>query len=269
MNEVRTARPAFLEKHDAIYFIASPPRCGSTAFARVFWEHPTVKYYSHEPFEITYYDNQPLEAVYEKLLEPLDISVIKNNGLEPNANALVIKEMPYQVGANFGMAANWVKQPIIFLIRDPRLNIYSRMMKKKETGDSIFFPLQETGWELINGQIDFCTQNGIDHIIVDSNDFRNHPIPIFTQVFEKLGLQFSPSMLNWQPTDIEIDNLDGTHSHLYYKVLSSKSIRPATESIPDLMDFPKEHGIRTHVVKAMEIYHQLSEHKHRIKHDVP
>ncbi len=46
---------AIKDNYDQIYVIVSPPRCSSTAFARVFWELPTVKYYAHEPFEGTYF----------------------------------------------------------------------------------------------------------------------------------------------------------------------------------------------------------------------
>ncbi len=255
-----------LKQYQNIYFISSPPRCGSTAFARVFWEHPTVRYYSHEPFEVTYYDGQGLDAVHNLLSKPLDISSIKNSDMIEGASSLVIKEMPYQVGKNFGMAASWAKQPIVFLIRDPRLNILSRIMKKKETGDSIFFPLQETGWELIQQQIAYCDQEGIDYLIVDASDFRNHPEIILPQVFERLGLSFSNKMLNWQSAaHIEIDNLDGSHSHLYRKVLSSKGIRPADEPIPPIEDFTTEHGIREHVLLCMDIYKALSENSHRLK----
>jgi len=254
-----------LAQYTSIYFISSPPRCGSTAFARVFWEHPSVHYYSHEPFEVTYYDGKTLEAVYEKLSEPLDIIPVKNGSTSKNTRALVIKEMPYQVGKNFGLAASWAKQPIIFLIRDPRLNIYSRIMKKQETGDSIFFPLQETGWELIQKQVAYCDQENIDYLIVDSTDFRNHPKVILPQVFERLGLSFSEEMLNWKSAaHIEIDNLDGSHSHLYKKVLSSKGIRPANEPIPKIEDFPTEKGMRSHVLQCMEIYTSLSANSHRL-----
>ncbi len=256
---------SLLGKYNKLYFISSPPRCGSTAFARVFWEHPSVHYYSHEPFEVTYYDGKPLEAVHEKLSHPLDIVPVKNGPTEEGASSLVIKEMPYQVGENFALAASWARQPIIFLIRDPRLNIHSRIMKKKETGDSIFFPLQETGWELIQKQIVYCDQNNIDYLIVDALDFRNHPSLIFPQVFEKLGLSFSDEMLNWKSAaHIEIDNLDGSHSHLYRKVLSSKGIYPADEPLPDLNDFPEEKGIRAHVSMCMDIYQQLSENSRRL-----
>ena len=47
------------ERYDRIVVIISPARCGSTPLARVFWEHPALRYYSHEPFEVTYFDGEP------------------------------------------------------------------------------------------------------------------------------------------------------------------------------------------------------------------
>ena len=51
------------ERYSDIYVIVSPPRCSSTAFARVLWQHPSVGYYSHEPFEVTYFDGAGLDGV--------------------------------------------------------------------------------------------------------------------------------------------------------------------------------------------------------------
>jgi hypothetical protein len=66
-----------LARHTAIYVIVSPPRCSSTAFARVFWEHPDVGYYSHEPFEIVYYNGANLAMVASKMEQPLDLRHLK------------------------------------------------------------------------------------------------------------------------------------------------------------------------------------------------
>ena len=61
-------------RYPEIVVIISPPRCSSTAFARVFWEHPEVRYYCHEPFEVTYYDDAPLADVAAKLEAPIDLA---------------------------------------------------------------------------------------------------------------------------------------------------------------------------------------------------
>lgn len=259
---MKSTLPSFetlLETYDRIYFIISPPRCSSTAFARIFWEHPSIRYYSHEPFETTYYANGELDEVYDKLIQPIDLSTIKSaKDNQETGNGLIIKEMPYQVGPNFEMALEWVSKPVIFLIRDPRLNIESRINKKLETGDSPFFPLQETGWHLINQQIEYCRSQHIPYSIVEASDLRNHPKQVLPKVFDRLGLKFYDRQLEWKADqNIPLDNLGGAHEHLYKKVLGSRTLQAATETIPPVNSFTEEGGIRAHVVECLEIYRQL------------
>jgi hypothetical protein len=233
--------------------------------ARVFWEHPSVGYYCHEPFEVTYYQDAALEEVAKMLSNPLDLHFLHSKTDQEKASALVIKEMPYQAGNNFSLLASWTKHPVVFLIRDPRLNIASRIKKKLETGDSPVFPFQETGWELIQGQIKYCEQEGIPFSIVDATEFRNHPEKIFPQVFEGLSLPFSNDMLTWQSCpDVDLDNLGGSHTHLYKKVLMSTGVMPAVEKIMAIEDFPDQEGLKDHIRMCMGIYHELLQHPNRL-----
>jgi hypothetical protein len=255
------------ERYPIIHVIVSPPRGSSTAFSRVFWEQPSVRYYSHEPFELTYYESQGLDVVMEKLLSPLDLAPIKNHNTDTTGNNLVIKEMPYQVGPHFPILAALAEPPIIFLIRDPRLNIYSRIQKKLEVGDSPYFPLIETGWVLINQQIQYCKVNQIPYLIADSTDFRNHPTAIFPKIFNQFGLGFSEEMLSWKSCeDVNLDNLEGKHQHLYEKVLRSKGLKTGSEPVPSVDAFPEEHGIRAHVNTCLQIYQTLLGDENRISH---
>jgi hypothetical protein len=256
---------AIRERHTDIYAIISPPRCSSTAFARVFWEHPAVRYYRHEPFEVTYYEGRDLTDVVAKLEAPLDLNELKATRGDDNARALTIKEMPYQVGERFPLLAALASKPLIFLMRDPRLNIGSRMAKKREVGDDPIFPSVESGWELLREQIEWCRAGSIPHVLVDSTDFRNQPLEVFPQVFEQFGLDFTPAMLEWQPCpEVELDNLGGRHRHLYGAVLESAGIKPDDEAIPPLESFPEEHGWRDHVARCLEIYEGLAESERRI-----
>ena len=251
------------EKYRAIYVIVAPPRSSSTAFARVFWKQPSVRYYSHEPFEVTYFMRADLRQVVGKLKNPIDLW---SDQKYAQANDLVIKEMPYQVGGHFDMLVSLATFPIVFLIRDPRLNIFSRIVKKREANQNRFFPLIESGWELLASQIKQCKEQGIPYMIVDSTDFRNHPAVIFEQVFERLYLPFSIEMLSWQPRkDIDLDNLGGDHYHLYRKVLESTGIYPATEPIPAIEAFPITGGFRDHVRACLRIYDALRDDSARLQ----
>ena len=244
--------------YDNIFVIISPPRCSSTAFSRVFWEQPTIRYYSHEPFEVMYFEGAGLEQVIEKLKDPLDLHPIKNNPYVKQSTGLVIKEMPYQVGSNYDLLMSISKHHIMFLIRDPRLNVQSRINRKLEAGQNPNFPLIETGWELLVEQMRYCQEQNIPYLVIDSTDFRNCPDDVFLQIFEEIGLPFSPEMLTWQATPkVNLDNLGGHHSHLYRRVLESTGIEPAVERIPELEEFSERNGFRAHVRKCMAIYKTL------------
>ncbi|GJM41720.1 MAG: hypothetical protein DHS20C20_20020 [Ardenticatenaceae bacterium] len=232
----------------------------------MFWEQPSIRYYSHEPFEVTYYEGQALTSVVEKLDKPLDLLNIERIQ-DSSGSSLLIKEMPYQVGDHFPLLFEIASKPIIFLIRDPRLNIASRIEKKRMVGESIFFPHIETGWELLQKKVAFCEQNDIPHMIVDSTDFRNHPTEIFPQIFARFMLPFSPEMLAWNPCEdaVNLDNLDGKHQHLYARVLNSDSLQPANEAIPEVTEFPEAHGIREHVEFCLDIYSSLRKSPDRLR----
>lgn len=255
-----------IDHYDDIYVIVSPPRCSSTAFARVFWEQPSVRYYCHEPFEGMYFMGQNLNNVIDNMRTPLDLLDIKSYSPGDIGNDLVIKEMPYQVGQNFPLLTSLTRKPVIFLTRDPRQNIASRMAKKKEVGDNPLFPLVETGWELIADQIEHCKEYQIPYIIVDAKDFRNQPIPIFKQICERLDLPFNEGMLSWNARpDVDIDNLDGDHHHLYQEVLSSTGLFADKDTIPALDSFPTENGYRDHVRQSLRIYERLQASSARVR----
>ncbi len=244
--------------YESIYVIVSPPRCSSTAFSRVFWEQPSIRYYCHEPFEVTYFEDATLNEVVEKIKNPLDLLTIKSYEPTAESSGLVIKEMPYQVGSNFDLLVYLSMHPIMFLIRDPRLNIHSRISKKIEAGQDPRFPLIETGWELISNQLRYCQEQSIPYFIIDSLDFRTCPSDVFSKIFKQLNLPFSPDMLSWRATpNVNLDNLGGHHSHLYKRVLASTGIEPAEERIPELEEIPKDNGFREHVIKCMGIYNNL------------
>lgn len=248
-----------------IFTVLSPPRCGSTAFSRAFWEQPSVSYYSHEPFEVTYFLKQGMEQVYDKLLSPLDIKPLKNTGRQQTGNALVIKDMPYQIGDNFDTFLALTTKPVVVLVRDPRLSIYSRMQKKREAGQNPIYPLVETGWQLLDSQIKVMKERKVPYLVVETTDYRNEPVDMFNKLFSKLGLPFDPTMLNWKPAEgVDVDNLNGRHRHQYSRALLSNGIQPATESMPSIDDFPVEGGFRNHIEYALSIYESLKSDFSRI-----
>jgi hypothetical protein len=254
------------QAYSDIFVIVAPPRSGSTALSRVLWEQPSVRYYAHEPFEVTYYQGREVGEALEKLCDPLDLSGVKLNPGDGRGRGLVVKEMPYQVGDSFPKLVSLTDKPVIFLIRDPRSQICSRMRKKIEVGDSPLFPLIESGWELLDGQITHCRQEGIPFVIIDSGDFRRYPEPVFEVFFSALGLPFSAGYLRWRALPgFDLDNLEGDHTHLYTSVLESEGVTADTDPRPTLEDFPEEGGFRAHVVECQGIYQRLREMEELIR----
>lgn len=121
------AKEYLRSKYRSIHIIMSPPRCSSTALARLFWEHESIRYYAHEPFETTYYENARVDDAIQHIEHPLDLKDLYEHQKSEQAKGLVIKEMPYQVNSNFEFLASLTRFPLVFLIRDPRLNIYSNL----------------------------------------------------------------------------------------------------------------------------------------------
>lgn len=252
-------------RYSEIIVIVSPPRCSSTALARVFWEHPLIRYYAHEPFELTYYEGKGLETAAAKVRNPIDILPFKNRRGAVESTGLVIKEMPYQVGERFALLASVATRPLIFLIRDPRLNIASRVQKKIEGNQNPAFPHIESGWELLSKQVAYCKQRALPYVIVDATDFRNRPMATFKPLFAKLNLLFSAEMLRWRSAEkVELDNLGGPHQHLYQRVLKSTGIVPATEPIPEIESFTVRYGLRQHVRTCLATYSELAADKQRV-----
>jgi hypothetical protein len=248
-----------------VYVVLSPPRCVSTAFSRSFWEQPSVGYYSHEPFETTYFLNDGLNVVFNKLMDPLDVRPLKKSTAQPTGNAIVVKEMPYQVGDNFPLLLEMATKPLTILIRDPRLSIYSRMTRRREAGRDPLYPLVETGWELLEKQMRIIEEQKIPHVIVETSDFRRYPKSILSQVFTELGLPIEDSMLDWKSAHgVNIDNLSGRHQNQYERALESVGIQPPTEEVPTLDMFPVEGGFRDHIPYAMAIYEELAKKQQRV-----
>jgi hypothetical protein len=218
-----------------------------------------VRFYCHEPFETTYYLGEGLDAVRHNLESPLDLATLGKFDVDADADTLLIKEMPYQVGPNFPLLATLASKPLVFLMRDPRLSIDSRMRKKREVGDDPRFPKIESGWELWREQVKWCDKQGVDYLLVDSTDFRNQPQATLSQMCARLGLPFSPEMIQWRACpEVELDNLGGRHRHLDGAVLGSTGIRPETSPPPPLEHFPSEDGWRQHVERCLAIYREMS-----------
>ncbi len=247
-EEHRRSLRRIRQSYRDIFLILSPPRCSSTAFARVFWEQPSVRDYVHEPFDVAYHRKSGLDQVlkaFDRLLE------IRDSG-----DSLVIKEMTFQVGRDFPFFLELTSKPVLFLVRDPRLSNWSRMRMRRRGGQDPIYPEKESGWRDIEWQIRACQAAEARYFIIDSSDFRNHPVAIFSRLFKALDLPFSREMLRWTPRQsLELGNLGGEQSAWYRRVLSSTGLQPAKKKPRSVDEFPRE--FQPHLKDCLNIYHRL------------
>ena len=256
---VRRRLDAVRERHGEVYVLVGPPRTASTAVSRILWNHGKVGFYSHEPFEATWYQGAPPERAAELLEapDPVDELVPAREG-RGAGRALVVKEMTFQVGEAFPLLASLATRPIVFLIRDPRLTIASRMKVLRRSGRPEVFPLRESGWEDLARQLAYVRREAIPHVVLDSSDLRARPEAVVPGLLERLGLTFSPELLTWESsTATGLSSVSGSEDPFYQRVLDSTGIEAPAEQVPDLAHFPAEAGFRDHVAACVALYEDL------------
>jgi hypothetical protein len=251
--------PALAERlrarHGEVYVLVGPPRTASTAISRILWNHPAVGWYAHEPFEPTWYEGAGVERAAELLDAPEPVDALGGRG---GGRGLVVKEMTFQVGDAFPVLAALATRPIVFLIRDPRLTVASRMKVLRRAGRPEVFPLRESGWEDLARQLDHVRDEGIAHLVLDSSDLRRSPGTLAPALLERLGLRFTPDLLTWRSSEATgLSAVSGAEDPFYQRVLGSQGIEPPAERIPDLTDFPTDGGLRDHVAACVAQYEEL------------
>lgn len=241
------------ERHDEVYVLVGPPRTASTAVSRILWNHPAVGFYAHEPFEPTWYEGAAVERAAELLDAPDAVGSLGGRG---TGRALVVKEMTFQVGDAFPLLASLATRPLVFLIRDPRLCVASRMKVLRRSGRPEVFPLRESGWEDLAWQLAYVRGEGIAHVVVDSSDLRRAPERLAPALLEALGLAFTPDLLRWKSSAATgLSAVSGAEDPFYRRVLDSQGIEPPAERIPDLAEFPEP--LRAHVAACVAQYEEL------------
>jgi len=252
------------EQYDDIFIILSPPRCSSTALARVFWECPAVNFYCHEPFDIVYH-RHAFDADALRTMEiPIDLKPIKKDSC--TSRGLLIKEMTFQLGDRFEHITALTTRPVIFLIRDPRLSIHSRSRLLKKAGLSSHFPLVETGWSHLEYDISRCIEQHIPYVIVRSVDLRNRPAACICSLFEQVGISCATPVLNWRSLDeIVLGGISDQQYSWYRRVLSSTCVEPEEIISPEIEDFARDPYFADHIAACMQIYDRLQCDEHLIR----
>jgi Sulfotransferase domain len=242
--------------YDEIVLVLAPPRTASTALARVFWGHDAISFYAHEPFDRSFHDGAPLGTAATAMLEPLDLRGVLD--APDRGIGLLVKEMTFQAGNAAPALMELATRPVVFLLRDPRLAVRSRMRMLGAGGEPAPFPPAETGWLALHEQVRHCRLNRIAYAVLDASDMRRTPHAVLGALFDRLGLTYSPALLSWRPVDVdELGGLGDAQRHWYRRILESSGLEPPTEPVPALERFPEEHGLREHVEWALDVYAEL------------
>jgi hypothetical protein len=246
--------------------IISPPRASSTALARVMWNHPLVNFYCHEPYEHQYLDGAgggDFTGAGETVIALSDVIPSKAT-TEPRHGGLLVKEISFQAGPAFERLASLTKKPVIFLVRDPRLTIRSRMDVISHYRGSAVFDPRESGWEDLYRQVVLSKQLRLPYVLVDASDLRRSPETLLPQLFGRLGLEFSPEQLHWDSlAGLDLARLRGSDDRFFTRVLASTGIEPPAEVIPDVESFPE--ALREHAIEAVSLYRDLLDDPHRLR----
>lgn len=241
------------ERHGEVYVLLGPPRTASTAVSRILWNHPSVGWYAHEPFEPTWYEGAGVERAAELLEAPERVTALGGRGA---GRALVVKEMTFQVGDAFPLLASLATRPIVVLIRDPRLTVASRMKVLRRAGRPEAFSLRESGWEDLARQLAHMRREGVPHVVVDSGALRRAPETAVPPLLERLGLSFAPALLRWEPSEATgLSAVSGADDPFYQRVLDSQGIEPPAERVPEISTFPEP--LRAHVAACVAQYEEL------------
>jgi hypothetical protein len=258
------------------YIIFAPPRSCSTMIAQVLTGNTGIQ---------DQHVHEPCDKYAHKGFSKLSIVTSIGDKLIGSKPAL-IKEMTFQVGtgALFKKFVARCKKPI-FLIRDPRLCIESRIRmileglisSKEFDGDKTMlqeairikeysgldeilasrFPIRHTGWGALEEQIQYCVDSKIKYIVVDSTRLRAEPELATRRLCLDLGLDFEEDMLSWDGgRDTSKGFGDLSEQSLWYeRVASSTRVERPTEKILDIKRFPEY--FRTHIEKYISFYNKL------------
>lgn len=222
--------------------LISPPRTGSTAVARLLWQHPSVTHHCHEPYEACYWGDQGPESVESVLSHPMEVASGERVALSevPRGGGLLMKEMSFQLSdAQFTQFVGLATAPPVFVICDPRLSTTSRLRIVRELNGARTFPPFESGWQSLREQVELCRARDLPYVLVDSDDLRADPAGVTAALIAAIGLPSVDGLENWSPrpglrlVSPEVGALMSDarkeDDPFYRKVLGSSGIQPRGE----------------------------------------
>jgi hypothetical protein len=243
-------RSSLRARFEPIAVILSPPRCGSTVLGWSLWHHPVFRGYLHEPYDRVYYDGElpSSRAVLD--------SVLERARTPGSGRGLVIKEMTFQVADRAPELVEAATMPVIFLIRDPRLSVSSRMCCREDGGEVASFSEREAGWQDLVATREDLRRVGRDYVVLDISDVRRDPAAVLAVLCERLGLVPDSRMLSWQPSSgLRLGRLDGRQDDWYRRVLASTGFQRPNETVPD-QEYFRARRMLDVVMACLPLYRQ-------------
>lgn len=251
--------------------LVSPPRTGSTAVARLLWQHPMITHHCHEPFEARYWGSQGADSVRNCLFNPMEIDTGNRVWIAdvPQGSGLLVKEMSFQLSTpQFELLTSLATAPPIFVMCDPRLSTTSRLRIVRELYGKGTFPAFESGWQSLHEQLEFCRQRDISYVLVDSDDLRADAAGVTAALMAAIGLPSAAGLDAWLPrpglqlcspeVGALMSEVRRTDDPFYRKVLGSTGIQPRA-----CVDWERENalisaaGLSDEVEKWLHRYREL------------
>lgn len=238
--------------------ILAPPRTGSTALARCFWQHPDFGWYVHEPFDLVFHHGAPERHARETLAAPQRVSDSATGGV-------VIKEMTFQVTvpAQLDVLLEHANLPVLIPLRDPRLAIWSRMKQLADSQQRREFSRAQAGWRPLLDAIRHLQGRGFPHVSIDMHEVREDPERGLARVCRQLGIM-EHAMGQWASTSVDaVGQLGDEQAAWYRQVLTTDQLLPETAGPPDINAFPP--SMRSIVEEAVAIYEGVTSHTHDLE----
>lgn len=238
--------------------ILAPPRTGSTALARCFWQHPDFGWYVHEPFDRVFHHGAPERDAEETLAAPERVSDSATGGT-------VIKEMTFQVTvpAQLDVLLEHANLPVLIPLRDPRLAIWSRMKQLAESQQGMEFGRAQAGWRPLLDAIRHLQDREFPHVLIDMHAVREDPERGLARACRQLGIT-AHAMGQWASTSVDaVGQLGDEQAAWYRQALTADQLLPDTADPPDIHAFPP--SMRSTVEEGVAIYEAMTSHRHDLE----
>ncbi|PRY44805.1 hypothetical protein [Umezawaea tangerina] len=251
--------------------LVSPPRTGSTAVARLLWQHSMITHHCHEPFEACYWGDGGTASVESCLRQPMVVDTGERVALADVApgSGLLVKEMSFQLSAaQFEQLTRIATAPPVFVMSDPRLSTTSRLRIVRELSGTSTFPPFESGWQSLHEQLEFCRRRDIPYVLVDSDDLRADPTGMTTALTAAVGLPPADGLEEWVPrpglqlcspeVGALMSEVRRSDDPFYRKVLGSTGIQPRGDVDWDREDAAiSAAGLADDVAKWLDRYQEM------------